>query len=88
MDCEVCCGDCPKGNCQAKSKRVCGGSKEGRGCGVNHVGHELWCAKAKLCFTINQEVVLRSQDDEDDGVLLQLMKIPGSGHDAATETVL
>ena len=30
-DCELCCGDCPKGDCQAKYKRTCGGGKEGRG---------------------------------------------------------
>ena len=35
-DCERCCGDCPKGNCQSKFKHTFGGGKEGRGCGSNH----------------------------------------------------
>ena len=87
-DCEVCCGDCPKNSCQAKIKRVCGGNKDGRGCGVNHVGHELWCSKAKLCFTISQETIMRSIDDNEDGVLLQVMKIPGLEEDSDPETVL
>ena len=76
LDCEICCGDCPKGNCTAKVKRICGGGKEGRGCGTNHIGHELWCSNAKLCFMVSTETVLRSEDDPGDGVLLQVMKIP------------
>ena len=55
QDCELCCGDCPRGNCLAKNKRICGGNKDGRGCGVSHVGHELWCANAKVCFAISNE---------------------------------
>ena len=88
LDCEICCGDCPKGNCQAKSKRVCGGAKDGRGCGVNHVGHELWCSKAKLCFAVSHDIVMRAEDETDDGVLLQVMRIPGSGENSEPETVL
>ena len=88
LDCETCCGDCPKGNCLSKTKRVCGGSKDGRGCGVNHVGHELWCPKAKLCFTVSNETVLRSVNEEEDGVLLQVMKIPSIDDSAPFETVL
>ena len=61
-DCEMCCGDCPKGSCEAKFKRTCGGGKEGRGCGANHLGHELWClvSGAKLCMCTQVETVLRS----------------------------
>ena len=89
LDCEICCGDCPKGNCSAKVKRVCGGGKDGRGCGVNHVGHELWCAKAKLIFTVSEESVLRSSlDDSDNAVLLQVMKIPSFDGSLEHETAL
>ena len=61
-DCQICCGDCPSGNCQAKTKRICGGGKDGRGCGLNHVGHELWCANAKVCFAVSGETVMRASD--------------------------
>ena len=88
LDCEVCCGDCPNGNCLAKSKRVCGGNKDGRGCGTNHVGHELWCSNAKLCFAVSSETVLSIGEDEEDGVLLQVMKIPSLDKSADYETVL
>ena len=50
-DCEVCCGDCPKGRCSAKNKRTCGGPKGKGGCGANHVGHEYFCKKAKVVFS-------------------------------------
>ena len=86
LDCELCCGDCPKGKCSAKQQRICGGNKEGRGCGVNHVGHELWCANAKLCFLIAEETVLRSSSDE--AVLLQVMKIPSLDGSKTHETAL
>ena len=75
-DCEMCSGDCPRGNCQAKYKRTCGGGKEGRGCGTDHLGHELWCQTAKLCFSTHMETVLGTEDGADSGVLLQVMKIP------------
>ena len=55
---------------------------------MNHVGHELWCSQAKLCFAITQETVLRSIYDDEDGVLLQLMKIPGLDDNSDPETVL
>ena len=60
----------PPNNCQAKTKRVCGGSKDSRGYGVNHMGHELWCPKAKLCFAVAEETVMRTLDDTEDAVLL------------------
>ena len=88
LDCETCAGDCPKNNCLAKTKRVCGGGKEGRGCGTNHIGHELWCPNAKLCFTVSQETVLRSADENEDAVLLQVMKIPSIDGSAPFETAL
>ena len=87
-DCERCCGDCPKGNCQAKFKRTCGGGKEGRGCGSNHLGHELYCKNAKLCFSTQFETVLRTEDEGDIGVLLQVMKIPSISPSKSHETVL
>ena len=86
-DCEMCCGDCPKGNCEAKFKRTCGGGKEGRGCGANHLGHELWCQRAKLCMSTQVETVLRSSGEEN-GVLLQIMRIPSISPNKAFETVL
>ena len=88
LDCEICCGDCPKGNCLAKTKRVCGGNKEGRGCGTNHIGHELWCSGAKLCFTVSSEMVMRSADEAEDGVLLQVMKIPSVDKSVPFEVAL
>ena len=72
-DCELCCGDCPRGNCQAKFKRTCGGGKDNRGCGSNHLGHELYCQNAKLCFSTQMETVLRTEDGSEHGVLLQVM---------------
>ena len=87
-DCEVCCGDCPRGQCQAKSQRVCGGGKDGRGCGTNHIGHELWCQNAKLCFKVHVDTVMEASDPRDDGVMLQVMKIPSLRGEADYETVL
>ena len=87
-DCELCCGDCPKGNCQAKTKRTCGGSKDGRGCGSNHIGHELFCKNAKLCFSAHVETVLRVGEEAEDGVLLQVMRIPSLDSSQSHETVL
>ena len=88
-DCELCCGDCPKGDCQAKFKRTCGGNKDGRGCGTNHLGHELWCRNAQLCFAVQTvETVLKSEEETGDGVLLQVMRIPGINSSQLTETVL
>ena len=87
-DCEMCCGDCPKGNCQAKYKRTCGGGKEGRGCGTDHLGHELWCQTAKLCFSTHMETVLGTEEGADSGVLLQVMKIPSLSSKKLYETVL
>ena len=54
QDCEKCAGDCPKGSCQRPLRKMCGQGVEGRGCGVQHHLHELFCAKAKE----NYEVVL------------------------------
>ena len=87
-DCKLCCGDCPSGNCQAKTKRTCGGNKEDRGCGTNHLGHELWCKNAKLCFAANVEVVMKADGDPEGGVLLQVMKIPSLDSFAQFESVL
>ena len=87
-DCSSCCGDCPKEACQSKNKRTCGGGKEGRGCGSNHLGHELFCDKAKLCFTAKIETVLRANDESSDGVVLQVMKIPSLNENLPFETVL
>jgi len=88
QDCETCCGDCPKGNCLQKTKRVCGGNKDGRGCGTHHVGHELWCSNAKLCFTVAEQPVFRTVEEGDEGVLLQVMKIPSVDSSAPYETTL
>ena len=88
LDCETCCGDCPKGGCLAKTKRICGGNKDGRGCGTHHVGHELWCSNAKLCFTVTEQPVFRAVNESDDGVLLQVMKIPSIDSSAPYETAL
>ena len=87
-DCQQCCGDCPKSGCLSKIKRTCGGNKEGRGCGTSHIGHELWCRNAKLCFSTLMEPVLSTEVDSNDGVLLQLMKIPSVDSSQAYETVL
>ena len=87
-DCELCCGDCPKNNCQAKSQRICGGNKEGRGCGNNHVGHELYCQSAKLCFKTQVETVFESFEDKEDAVMLQVMKIPSLDNSSEYESVL
>ena len=54
----------------------------------NHLGHELWCDKAKLCFSTQLETVLRTSDDTEDGVLLQIMKIPSINPAKSFETVL
>ena len=45
-DCNKCCGDCPPNNCKCSSPRVCGGEKEGRGCGKTHEIHD--CSVRKL----------------------------------------
>ena len=87
-DCQVCCGDCPAGNCSAKSQRVCGGNRDGRGCGVNHIGHELWCSKAKVVLTIAEETVMRVGQDGEDAVLLQVMQIPSFDGSSSHETAL
>ena len=87
-DCDLCCGDCPKNNCQSKTKRTCGGGKDGRGCGASHLGHELFCQGAKLCFSTQLETVLRSGDVSEDRVLLQVMKIPSIDQTLSHETVL
>ena len=87
-DCESCCGDCLHGNCQSKNKRTCGGGKEGRGCGANHFGHELFCQNAKLAFSTQIETVLRANGDDDEGVLLQVMKIRSLDPQLEHETVL
>ena len=87
-DCELCCGDCPKGGCLAKVKRTCGGNKEGRGCGTSHLGHELFCRNAQLCFSTQLETVLRTEDDSEERVLLQVMKIPSIDPGQSHETVL
>ena len=87
-DCQLCCGDCHKGTCQAKTKRTCRGSKDGRGCGTSHIGHELWCRNAKLCFSTLMEPVLKTDCESSDGVLLQVMKIPSIDPSQAHETVL
>ena len=87
-DCQQCCGDCPKGNCLSKVKRTCGGGKDGRGCGSNHIGHELWCQGAKLCFTMQVETVLKTGEESEEGVLLQVMKIRSISANKTHETVL
>ena len=98
-DCPKCCRDCPKGDCQARVVRVCGGNKEGRGCSVKHEGHEMFCSKAKLCFTISSFTTqpLSSTDTamnvqgwpEEMPVRLQVMKIPNAkAVSAPYETVL
>ena len=87
-DCELCAGDCPKGKCEAKIKRTCGGTKDGRGCGTNHLGHELFCQRAQLCFTAQVETVLETTDEEENGVLLQVMKIPSVDESQPYESVL
>ena len=90
-DCPKCCRDCPKGDCKARTKRVCGGNKEGRGCGTGHEGHEMFCSKAKLCFAIHTLASLPLSATEntmtgtvqgfpkEDPVLLQVMNIPACG---------
>ena len=54
---------------------------------MSHVGHELWCTKAKLCFSIIGETILRSVDTSEDGVLLQVMRIPSIMEDGKPERV-
>ena len=54
-----------KRNCWGKFKRTWGGGKEGRGCGFNH-----------LDFSTQIVTVLRSEDEDADGDLLQVMRIP------------
>ena len=86
-DCEKCCGDCPRGNCQARTERTCGGNKEGRGCNKGHTGHELFCREAKLCLLV-QTVMNTTGIPEEEGVLLQVMKIPSLDGSQSHETVL
>ena len=62
-DCELCCGDCPRGKCEAKFKRTCGANKQGRGCGTNHLGHELFCRNAQLCFSTHFEQLWRLMEN-------------------------
>ena len=87
-DCELCAGDCPKNGCLSKIKRTCGGGKEGRGCGTNHLGHELFCQGVKLCFSTQMETVFKVGEVADDGVLLQVMKIRSIDPKLSHETVL
>ena len=54
----------------------------------NYFGHELWCQTAKLCFTVHGETVLKSTEDPNDRVLLQVMRIPSVYPDQTHETVL
>ena len=61
---------------------MCGSEKDGRGCCINHEGHELFCCEAKLCFSaisttiVKKEVTLKSAVDDEEISLLQIMKIP------------
>ena len=52
------------------------------------MGHELWCSNAKLCFTVTEQPVFRAVNESDDGVLLQVMKIPSIDSSAPYETAL
>ena len=72
----------------SKFKRTCGGGTEGRGCGSNHLGHELWCQGAKICFSTQIETVLRSEEEDADGVLLQVMRIPSISSVKDSDVVL
>ena len=88
-DCPQCCGDCPKSNCMAKTKRTCGGNREDRGCGKNHLGHELYCKDAKLCLKVHVEVALAAGEvSRKHGTLLQIMKIPTLAKNRVHEVVI
>ena len=52
-DCIHGCGDHKPSDCY-KKKRTCGDGKEGRGCSKAHKIHELFCADAKLCFSVQE----------------------------------
>ena len=49
QDCKFCTGDCPLLGSVRLQKRFCSQGVQGRGCGEQHVMHELFCAQAK-CF--------------------------------------
>ena len=63
LDCEKCAGDCPKGACKWKLERICGQGVKGRGCGVQHVGSELFCPTAK-CFMTATSLNVRTGSSE------------------------
>ena len=52
------------------------------------MGHELWCKNSKLCFNMQMESVISLDSETDEGVLLQLMKIPPMDSDRDHEVVL
>ena len=52
------------------------------------IGHKLYCLNAKLWFSIQFETVVRTEDDVDSGVLLQVMKIPSISSSKSYETVI
>ena len=57
-------------NCDKKS-RVCGGGKDGRGCGKNHNVHELFCPEAKvLSMEVSMSAKLPSNN-----VVLSIMNV-------------
>ena len=55
---------------------------------TSHLGHDLCCRNARLCFSTVMEPVLKTDSDCGDGVLLQVMKIPSTDPSLAHETVL
>ena len=61
---------------------MCGGEKDSRGCGKTHELHELFCREAKLCFNIISSTVVRNEVslelsiEDEEGAVLQIMKIP------------
>ena len=52
------------------------------------MGHKLWCSNVKLGFTVAEQPVFRAVEEGDEGVLLQVMKIPSVDSSAPYETTL
>ena len=83
-DCDKCAGDCPKGACTQPLRKMCGQGVEGRGCGVLHHLHELFCPKAKCFLAATSLCAWTGVDNRDTNpwgrrkgqVLHQMMHIP------------
>ena len=63
-DCKVCAGDCPMTGCSKPIQRICGQGIEGRGCGTQHVKHELFCPQAATFMAVSLKSAVRGCDGQ------------------------